>query len=271
VSRRWALTAAAATGALLPLLALPSAALAAEGGAALVSLDGTSYSAAPDGAIFDSGLVLIPGSSATGTFFVKNDSDRAADLTIAVANTSATSGTIIQHLTMQASTPSMPAQQPVQLEPGSTCTPLLSGQTLDARSVTKVTITLSMAEAVGNADQGSTADTDLRVSLTDPDAPSAADCEAGGIIPVVEKPNADPRPGTPGIQRGEQIPALAPLPDTEKAAPALSPTDLPAVAAPPTAGSNLLQPAAPLPFALMAVAALVVGAGTYLIGRRRAA
>ena len=186
--RAAALITTMAAGALLLLgPALPAA--ASEDGATLLSLDGTTFSAAPDGAVFSEGLVLVPGSRHTGTVWVRNGSDRAADLRISVSDTTASNVAFIEHLTLQAATPQTDDSEPVPLQQGATCTPLLDGELMQPESVTEVSITLVMRDSVDNAQQGATADTTLMVSLSEPGAPStAADCTPGGGIPLTPDP-----------------------------------------------------------------------------------
>lgn len=278
VSRRVATAVMTAGGVALAMaLFAPGAAVAAEGDGPLISFDGVSFSSAPDGGIFPSRPVLVPGSTATGAFYVKNDSGRTADLQIAVADTSGTSATFIENLTLQAATRAMPAEPPVQLQSGTTCSSLLAGLPLEARTVTKVTITLAMSQTLGNVDQGSTADTNLVVSLSDHGSPAPLpNCE-GGRIPVVDGSDAGPASAQPQQwqqrqeQREKQQPALVHTPRTSgETNPSPSSTDPPAVATPPTAGSPpFSSAAAQLPFAWMGIGALIAGAGAFLLELKR--
>jgi hypothetical protein len=183
------------------LALLPAtAASAADEGATLLSLDGVAFSPAPDGALFPDGLVLVPGSHHTTTFWVRNDSDRAGALRISVSGTTASTAAFIEDLSLQAATPKTADAAAVPLQAGATCTPLLAGELMPPGTVTEVSLTLAMRDAVDNAHQGATANTSLMVSLSDPGAPStAADCTPGGGIPLTPDPEDPDAPGrTPG-------------------------------------------------------------------------
>jgi hypothetical protein len=130
--------------------------------------------------------------------WVRNDSDRAADLRISVSDTTASNAAFIEHLTLQALTPQTTDSDPVPLEHGATCTPLLEGELMRPGTVTEVSITLAMRDAVDNAHQGASADTTLMVSLSEPGAPStAADCTPGGGIPLTPDPDKPADPDKP--------------------------------------------------------------------------
>jgi LPXTG-motif cell wall-anchored protein len=273
---RAALTTVAAGTLLLLGPAVPAA--AEEGGATLLSLDGSTFSASPVGAVFSEGLVLIPGSRHTGTVWVRNDSDRAADLRISVSDTTASSVTFIEHLTLQALTPQTTDSDPVALEPGATCIPLLEGELMAPGTVTEVSITLAMRDAVDNAHQGASANTTLMVSLSEPGAPSTeADCTPGGGIPLSPDP-AKPAdtdmptgPDSTDDSTGSEGPGAGEGGDTGRpplgsAGGTAAPTDQTpgGAAAPPSRGTD-----SPVLFPWMGVGAVVLGGGVFFGLRKR--
>jgi hypothetical protein len=247
-------------------------AAAADGGAT-VSLDGESFSAAPDGSVFPSGLVLVPGSRHTATVWVRNDSDRTAALRISATDTTASNGAFIENLTLRAVTPATTDSEAVALEHGATCTPLLEGELIPPQSVTEVTITLAMRDSVGNAHQGATADTTLMVSLSDPVAPSGTpDCTPGGGIPLTPAPGRpdadysdapDGEPATSGGGDGaEPGDGSSGTGGSETSEPT---TETPAGAAAPPS----LTGGSPVLFPWMTVGAAVLAGGVFLGIRQR--
>jgi hypothetical protein len=278
VSRRFALAAAATLGVLVPLLALPTTAAADdETGSALISLDGSAFSRAPNGSIFPDGVVLVPGATTTGTFYVKNDSGRAADLRISVAGASSASATLIDALTLEAATPETPNGTPVPLSSDGNCIPLLSGELLHSQASTAVRITLALDELAGNPDQGMDADAQLVVALTDPGVPSADyDCTDGGGIPLTPAPApaAQHPVDTPVSETTDPVPALnARQPTaaaTDHADTPQTGVATPAAETPPTAGALPLSPAdSPIPLPWLGIAGLLLGVGAFVATKLR--
>jgi hypothetical protein len=267
---------AATLGALVPMLAVPAAVAADAPGAALISLDGTSFERSLQGGIFPSGTVLVPGGTVTGTFYVKNDSDRAADLRISVAGASSASATFIDALTLQAATPASPDAAPVPLSSDTDCISLFSGELLRSNQVTAVQITLAMDADADNNDQGADAAAALVVALTDPTAPDSAEygCTDGGGIPLLPGPDAEPLPERPMSETTDPIPAVnAPQPtvpaDRGETEPEKTGVATPAVDAPPTAGALPLPTESPLPLTWLGTAGLALGMAGYLVLRLR--
>jgi hypothetical protein len=277
VSRRLVLIGAAALGALIPLLAVPSAASADDAGSALISLDGSSFSRAPQGGILPAGTQLVPGGTATGTFWVKNDSERTAALKISVADASSASATFLESLSLEAVTLVTPDGTPVPLSSGTACIPLLSGELLGSRQVTAVRITLAMDADASNADQGSDATAALVASLADPAVPeSGADgCADGGGIPLLPEPGPEPSPEPPASETTDPTPAItAPQPTAAAGPETTDPNETgetpPAAETPPTAGALPPVPSATgLPVPLLGAAGLALGAGAFLLARMR--
>ncbi|MFC0682300.1 hypothetical protein ACFFGH_31100 [Lysobacter korlensis] len=274
--RRLLILGIGAAGVLLPLLAAPTAAAADETGGALISLDGTTFSETAGGALFRDGLVLVPGSSVTGTFWVKNDSDRLADLHISVADASSSSTTLMDSLTMQAATSANPAGATVTLADAAACTTLLSGERLDAQTVTPVLVTLRMDQSVGNDDQGSTADARIVVSLADPSAPRRQpDCAEGGSIPIT-RPVPQPDRGTGSgsdttLDPGNSVGGPGSVeggPATDSPAPTETPVPAPASGTPPVPVAPTVPTGSPLPLPLLGTGGLALGAVAFLLAKR---
>ena len=257
------------------LASAPTCAAAMEDGAALVSLDGVTYSPAPSGSIFSGAVTMIPGSSYTGTIHVRNDSDRAAELRISVSDTTSANAAFIENLSLRAVTPVSPEALPVDLEHGAPCTPLLQGELMPPRTVTEVSITLAMRDSVDNAHQGATANTALSVSLSEPGAPSsAADCTPGGGIPLTPDPerpageNGGENPGSEGdpIESGSGSgggsaggtwrPSGGSGDEDGNGTPRTAPDTPVGTAAPPSIGAG-----SPVLFPWMGVGAVVLGGG----------
>ena len=270
MNRRLTLVGAAALGALVPVLAFPVAAAAEETGSVLISLDGTVFERSPQGGVFPRGTALIPGGSVTGTFYVKNDSGRDADLRISVAGASSANATFIDALSLEATTQASDGT-PVPLSSDGACIPLLSGERLPSRQVTAVQITLAMDREAGNHAQGSDADAALVVALTDPAAPdsSGLGCDDDGGIPLLPAPDADhPLPETT-----DPVPAIdAPQPtastEPDDTDPDKTGVATPAAETPPTAGA-LPPTGSLLSIPLLGVVGVVLGAAAFLFTRPR--
>ncbi|MFC0682302.1 hypothetical protein ACFFGH_31110 [Lysobacter korlensis] len=249
---------------------------AADQGGAQVSLDGVTWSESPSGSLFPAGAALVPGSSQTGTFWVRNASDRSAHLRISVSDASSRSIALLESLTLRATTPATAATAAVPLAASTTCTPLLSGEPLPAETFTRVTITLAMSEHAGNSGQASTAQAALSVTLADPDAPEpAAECAPGGGIPLT------PPPGSPEEQdRGTDghgdrsavaigdgaTPALAPaVPADRDSAPGNAVPGGPTAESPPGAAAPpAISSGSAVLFPWLAAATAMLGAGIFL-------
>jgi hypothetical protein len=266
---------AAAIAAAIAAISVPGAAAAAEDSAVLISLDGVSFSSTPEGAIFDAGVVLVPGSNVTGTFHVRNNSARVADLRISVMNTTSADVTFIENLTLLASTRVTQDTDAVQLQQGETCTPLLRGELLQPGADAEVSITLAMTESVDNAHQGSTADTELMVALADPGTPTTAlaDCIQGGGIPLTRDPlqpvrSGEPRtPSSAGIDESADQPSAGTdaEPTDSATGEELSATGAPSIDTPTTSGSPPLSSGGQaVLFPWMGVGTAVLAAGLFL-------
>ncbi len=279
--RRTILCTAGALGVALPLLTAPAAVSAEEPGSALVSVDGESFQRSLEGGILPADTLLIPGGTSTGVFYVKNDTGRGAELRISVAGASSASVTLLDELRLQAATPATPDSTPVSLSSDSSCIPLLTGELLHSDQVTVVRITLAMDADAGNVDQGQDANAGLVVSLTDPTAPDSAesDCTDGGGIPLLPEPSplphSEPDEDRPVSETTDMVPPVdAPQPtaaaepeDTDPNATGETP---PAAETPPTAGD--LPPVASasgVPLPLLGTGGLALGAGAFLLARRR--
>ena len=214
MSKRTLAGAAVLTGLLAPLsglLATPAAAGAPEELNALaISLDGVSFGESPAGSLFPADLALVPGSSATTTVYIRNVSEHDAELQLAVTGATASNTTFLESLSMMASASGDPAGDPVALEVGEQCSPLLVGEALAAGATAPVTITLLMDGSVGNNEQRSTAGAELQVSLNEPGAPGSAvpGCEEGTGIPVLPEPDE-----SDGAEDPDLVPAIG-LPST---------------------------------------------------------
>jgi hypothetical protein len=272
VSRWRALVGAAALGAVIPLVAMPAAVAAEETGSALISLDGTSFERSVQGGIFPAGTMLIPGGTATGTFYVMNDSDRAADLRIAVAGASSASATFLDELSLQAGTPATRDAAPVPLSSDGACIPLLSGELIRSGQVTAVHLNLTMDADATDPDQGAAADAALVVSLTDPATPDSVefDCTDGGgipLLPALDQPERASSDATVTTVDAPQ-PTAAPRPEDEE--PNETGVATPAAETPPTAGALPLVPAEfPVPLSWLGTGGLALGAVGYLVMRLR--
>ncbi|TPW70032.1 hypothetical protein [Schumannella sp. 10F1B-5-1] len=153
-------TAAAAGGA----VAVASPAQAASSGVQL-SDDGVHFSSTLSRPLFDPSTVMIPRSSQSGDFWVRNASGAPAYLRVSIANVQSTDADLSEALTVSAST-SGDAGSKVALSEAAPCAVLTEGQAIPSGAALRISALAELGDLQGSAGQGGSADFRIVVNLS---------------------------------------------------------------------------------------------------------
>ncbi len=164
-------------------LVLGSASAASAAGVVEVSTDGSTWSSSLSSPLFTTTPQLVPMTSQSATFWVRNSAADAAYLRLTVENLNWTGSHYASALSVAASVPGT-AGTPLELASASGCAVLLDGILLGAGQAVKVTATLALGNLNGTMGQSGTAGMDIGVLLEQ--ATSAA--PTAGCNPAVTPP-----------------------------------------------------------------------------------
>lgn len=179
-------TAASATGV---LISAPTAAQALPTQVVQFSGDGIHWSDSLGRELF-SGVILVPGGTATGAFYVRNGAVEPAILRITLADVSTNNIDYANGLSISSSTPGAPGAS-VPVSAAQPCYTLAQGLRLASGDSTRIDTTATLADLSGTAGQGGVVSFVLRISLssTDAAAPLPNACpEAYGNIDTFADP-----------------------------------------------------------------------------------
>jgi len=182
--------AAAAIAALALVLGVALPAQAAPSDSVLVSTDGSHFSSTIAGGLFPATTVLIPGAARTATLYVKNDSSVPSELFVTASHVVVSSADFARSLTLRATSSSSPSNAAIPLSRASQCAGLLA-EVLAPGAVTKLTLTLSMADVTAQVAQGASLAATLGLALyeVDTSAAPATGCDLSGVqLPVLALP-----------------------------------------------------------------------------------
>jgi hypothetical protein len=188
-----ALVVLAATGAAGSLAAAPAAAAPAP--RMMVSSDGETWEARLDSSLFGPDLLLVPGSRAAGTFWVKNLAADGAVLDARLVDVDVSSAEFASHLSVSASTPATSAGSSSTASAGGaagrapvvagSCGALLSPVPLSSGQEAAVTVDVLLASAAAEGTAGQSLRFGVLLTLRDdavaPSTDAALDrCPTGG-------------------------------------------------------------------------------------------
>ncbi|WP_423918035.1 hypothetical protein ACPEEZ_09625 [Frigoribacterium sp. 2-23] len=195
--RRRLVAAATVVGAGLLVLtgALPAVADTARPPKLMISTNGDEWATHLDAALFGDDLALVPGSSISSIFWVKNLSDGPAALSTRLIDVVTSSEAFGRSLSVSASTPAGDASgqgtsaatdtaSPVSLT-GDGCAPILAPLVLSPGAEVPVTVDLALADSAADDTANQTLDFTVLVTLTGlvGDAPApAAGCAPGDPV-----------------------------------------------------------------------------------------
>jgi hypothetical protein len=159
------------------------------------SADGTHWTAVYSTQLF-AGVVVVPGGSATRTFWVRNDAPEQGVLRVTLANVTTDDTRLADALSLRSSTPDRPGSA-VAVSAAQPCYTLSQGQLVDARDAVRIDTEMALADLDGSAGQTGWVSFVLRItfSSTDQAAPAPDTCPADaatvGGVPVPPTAAAD--------------------------------------------------------------------------------
>jgi hypothetical protein len=193
---------------LLAVLALPlmtaSPAAATTSGVQL-SDDGVHFSSTYSGSLFESTAMMVPMSSQTARFWVKNATAEPAYLRVSLGGVGGGGTAFSGALTVAARTPSSSGSA-VGIDAAAPCHVLTQGQVLAPGGTIRVDVTLALGDLDGASGQFSQVDFDILAGLS-----SAA---TGSMPPTTCLTNSGTLPGPPGDGGGDPDPGGNPNPGT---------------------------------------------------------
>jgi hypothetical protein len=173
VSRARRLLALAALGLLVAsVVVAATSAEAAPAPRIMVSGDGETWEARLDSSLFGRDLLLVPGSRAVGTFWVKNVASDAAVLDARLVDVRVSSPAFASHLSVSASSPLAPtsdATRPVPVSTGA-CGALLEPVPLSAGQEAAITVDVLLASTAAAGTAGQSVAFGVLVTLRDDSA-----------------------------------------------------------------------------------------------------
>ena len=198
-------------------LVLGQASAASAAGVVELSSDGSTWSSSLGSPLFTTTPTLVPMSSQSATFWVRNSAADSAYLRLTVENLAWSGSNYASALTVAASVPGKTGT-PLDLASSSGCVVLLDGVLVGAGQAVKVTATLALGNLEGTAGQSGTAAMDIGVLLEQATStPPAAGCNPPVPPPttVVVIPAAPVAPApsvttTPVAQPVDGVPPLIP-------------------------------------------------------------
>ena len=180
-------------------LVLGSASAASAAGVVELSSDGSSWSSSLGSPLFSATPQLVPMSSATATFWVRNTAPDAGYLRLTVDNLSWSGTQYASALSIATSVPGT-AGSPLDLGSASGCMVLLDGVLLAAGQSVKVTTTLALGDLQGQSGQSGLAAMNIAVGLEqDTGSAPAPGCNPGTSTAAPTTVVVVP-PGKPGAE-----------------------------------------------------------------------
>jgi hypothetical protein len=168
---------------------------AASGNALSVSPDGVSYGRNLPGSVF-AGVRIVPGATATRTFYVRNDSPEPGNLAVALSGVTGTDSALLTALTLRAVTASRSGAV-TRFTAADPCVSLVSGIRLAAGAALRVDLELGLAATLHDrVAQGSIGGFRVPVTLTSTDVAAPDGCTTG-TTPVPPHHGGDPTGTTP--------------------------------------------------------------------------
>jgi hypothetical protein len=152
-----------------------------------LSYNGVTFTPTLATALF-SDVSVVPGSTVTRSFWVKNQESSTGNLALAVSGVSSADDDLLEHLTIAADLGDG-AGTAIGFSDVGTCATLLSGIPLPAGATTRIYVSLDLAPAVGGVQaQGAIGAFDLMVRLTSDVVQAPDGCGALPPAPPVTTP-----------------------------------------------------------------------------------
>jgi hypothetical protein len=173
------------------MIGTAQSAAAGVGDGMLLSSDGSNWASALDRPIFSGSFVYVPGSSNTGSVWIKNNSDRPAILAAAAITTYGPPD-LTRHLGLQVKTRKRTTEGAALADSGG-CVDLLAGWPMQSGESLRLDFVLQMHEEAPNAAMQQSAEVDVRL-LMEGDGGTASLALSGGSACAV--PAGTVVPGT---------------------------------------------------------------------------
>ncbi len=173
------------------VLALATPASAAASGV-LLSADGVTFSSTYSGALFGSTTLMVPQSTQSGRFWVKNDSSEPAYLRVSVKAVSGSGTAFSGAVSLRASTPVITGPS-VPVDAALPCYVLNQGQVLAPGAVARIDIVLAVGDLTGTSGQNANLRFDILAGLS-----SAATGSLPATTCLIGSGTVPGTPGTPG-------------------------------------------------------------------------
>jgi hypothetical protein len=189
-----------------------------------ISDDGVTYGSSLPGPLFQ-GVQLVPGGSATRSFWVKNTGPSGANMAITLIDVAAADPAFLSALTItaQAGTHSGSAR----FDHGGDCISLVHGVPLAKDAAVRIDVTLSMANVGGTTGQNAVAAFNLGVRLTSDDVSAPTGCAGSSEPQPPPTPNPTPTGGDDSGGGTVVIPGVTPPTPTPAPVPTTTPTPAP--------------------------------------------
>ena len=229
------------TAACIALLASSATPAAAEDNLdVLLSSDGIVFSSAPPQGILDPLQTLVPGGSRESVLWIRNPAATRAIVKVSATRLRIPSASFAEDVSLTTTGSEGSGTRSRTLAQLSECEMLVPSQILEGGATMRLDLRFAMSPDARNASQSQRADLSLLIAMRDADAGDFAEsaCDDPGVV-IGPKP-AVPTPGAPSVpaRSGSAPGALA------------------------RTGVDL-----PVPF--IAIGALLLGAGFFLLGARR--
>ena len=187
-----------------------------------ISDDGITYAASYPGQLFQ-GVRLVPGASATRSFWVKNTGPSGANLAVTLIDVASDDPAYLAGLTIVAASGTHSGG--VRFSRAGECASLIYGIHLAQGQSARVDATIKLASHTGNSARGANASFNLGINLTSQDVPAPNGCVVGTNPTPSPSPSPTGTPGgTPGAGGHVVIPGVTPQPSHPTASPTPAPT-----------------------------------------------
>lgn len=221
-----------------------------------LSTDGISFTTTAAQAILDPLVTLVPGGTLGSVLWIKNPTDSPAAVRVSATGLSIPSGGFAEDVTVTTVTSTLGGTHSSTLAELADCEMLVPSQTLEGGATMRLDLSFEMSPRARNISQSQRADLSVLIAMRDADAGAfpASACDDVGV--VVGPTPAAPTPAGPGLPNtglpAGPSPAVPSVPASTGSAP-----------------GTLARTGEDLPLSLIAIGALLLGAGFFLIGARR--
>lgn len=156
----------------------------------LLSFDGVHFSPALDGSMFDQHELLIPGGSVSAPLWIRNPTDRPAELRVSLRDVIIPSADYATGVLMSAWDSGSDSTRTAWLAETAECEVVLPPQEVAAGATIKMTFSFAMDDLTGASGQDESAGMDVMVSMRDAEAGAfaASACDDAGALISAERP-----------------------------------------------------------------------------------